>query len=236
MNQIEVMPCMGGPFPAQWLDDFFKADFDAGTLVWKVRPLEYFSSAALCESWNRRYAGKAAAGSHKEGYLAVWVTVSGIRHGLLVHRVLWAMRHGKWPEVTIDHKNLDRTDNRIDNLREATFAQQNVNRPAMRSGIKGATFDKRTGRYVSQINHKGRNIFLGRYTSELEAGAVYARAAAALYGEFAHAEPKSPSCMGGACAVRDSCACYHAGNPGEIPAERLCRTRGNAWQPVRMAA
>jgi hypothetical protein len=44
------------------------------------------------------------------------------------HRLAWFYVHGKWPQSGIDHRNGDIGDNRIENLREATQAQNCANK------------------------------------------------------------------------------------------------------------
>lgn len=102
-----------------------------------------------------------------------------------MHRVLWLLKHGSYPRGSLDHANGIRTDNRFRNLREATVAQNNANREATRSGLKGATLDKRTGRFVAQISVGGRNVFLGRHETEEMAHNAYMQKARQVYGEFA---------------------------------------------------
>lgn len=148
------------------LSRIFRADFDAGTLV-------------------SRKTGVIAGGPHRSGYMAVWVRVGGRRRGLLVHRVLWLLKHGEYPKGPLDHANGVRTDNRMCNLREATVAQNNANRGPVRAGLKGATIDRRTGRFVAQINVDGKNIFLGRHKTEAMAHEAYMQKAREVYGDFA---------------------------------------------------
>lgn len=178
-----MIQCMG----VEFLRECFDADFAAGLLVWRKRPRSHFASYGAWIRCNDRLAGKRAGGPHKSGYAAVWVSLNGKRHGLLVHRVLWCMRTGVWPTKTIDHKDMCRTNNKQSNLREASYSDQNANRPAIRRGLKGATFDTRTGRYVAQITRDGRNHFLGRFSSEQEAHEAYVVAASRLHSDFARA-------------------------------------------------
>src|ERR1019366_3461065 len=46
------------------------------------------------------------------------------------HRLVWLYITDKWPAWEIDHINRDPSDNRIENLREATPSQNMPNRPA----------------------------------------------------------------------------------------------------------
>lgn len=58
------------------------------------------------------------------------------------HRLVWLYAYGQWPSRLIDHKNGDKSDNRIANLREATVSQNLSNgkiRSNNTSGYKGVT-------------------------------------------------------------------------------------------------
>ena len=61
----------------------------------------------------------------KDGYLIIKVRASQYK----AHRVVWLLNYGDWPKQELDHINRNRTDNRIENLREADRTIQNLNRP-----------------------------------------------------------------------------------------------------------
>jgi hypothetical protein len=89
----------------------------------------------------------------------------------------------------VDHKNGDSLDNRRDNLRLATRAQNVHNRRKTKSKTSsrfiGVFYEKRYHYWVAKIEHKGKVIWLGSFKSEVEAAKAYDRAALKLRGEFA---------------------------------------------------
>jgi len=99
------------------------------------------------------------------------------------HRLAWFYVHGSWPIGQIDHKNMCRDDNRLENLREATFSLQRANqrvRADSALGVKGVERTK-IGRFRARL--KGRHI--GTFGTLEEASAAYARAATEAFGDFA---------------------------------------------------
>lgn len=89
----------------------------------------------------------------------------------------------------VDHKNCDSLDNRRDNLRLATRAQNTYNRRKKKtktsSRFIGVCFEKRTQRWAAYVMHKGKTYWLGRFKSEIEAAKARDRAAPKYHGEFA---------------------------------------------------
>lgn len=120
---------------------------------------------------------------NKRGYLRICIDYKLYYS----HRLAWFYVHGEWPPE-IDHRDLDKKNNRIGNLRVATRFQNNANVPKKRdntSGLKGAYFDNRRGHWAAAIKIRGRGKFLGYFPTKEAAHAAYARAAAIHHGEFA---------------------------------------------------
>lgn len=105
------------------------------------------------------------------------------------HIVIWCMLKGEWPTLLIDHENEVRDDNRIENLRLATRAQNAVNTgkwSTNTSGYKGISFNKASKKWVANISVNKKLIHLGSFSSVEEANTAYKEAAIFYHGEFAN--------------------------------------------------
>lgn len=84
------------------------------------------------------------------------------------HRLAWLYVHGYFPDVQIDHRNGDRMDNRLDNLRLATNKQNHENvalRSDNGSGHRGVHWSKTRNKWVVQIGHMNKQHHVGIFTS-----------------------------------------------------------------------
>lgn len=121
-----------------------------------------------------------------DGYLCVRIDGKSYR----LHRLAWFYVHGKWPTHQLDHKNGNRADNRLRNLREATHAENMKNRRRHRnnsSGFKGVYPCSQTQKFRAQICVGGKNRSLGYFDTAAEAHTAYVKAASKLHGHFASA-------------------------------------------------
>jgi hypothetical protein len=103
-------------------------DEDTGKLFWNARTPDMFSSGyrssvGNCRNWNARHAGKEAFTSVSKGYLVGSV----FKVKMKSHRVVWAIVNGVWPKNQIDHIDGNRSNNKIDNLREVTNLENHRN-------------------------------------------------------------------------------------------------------------
>src|SRR6266700_4134664 len=91
------------------LRELLSYDPGTGILCWRI-------------SKGKRKAGAVAECKSKDGYIAIghdrWAA----------HRIAWAIYYGEWPRQEIDHRDLNKSNNSIINLREANRAQNAANR------------------------------------------------------------------------------------------------------------
>lgn len=101
----------------------------------------------------------------------------------LMHRIILGISD---PKIEVDHRNGDPLDNREENLRLATHAQNNMNVgvKTSRTGYKGVEIT-RSGRYSARIRENNRRHFLGTFSDPISAAKAYDTAARVLHGEFA---------------------------------------------------
>ena len=125
--------------------------------------------------------GKVAGSKHRAGGWAV-----SIGHSKYLNcRLVWMWNYGVDPgELTVDHKDEDRSNDRLDNLRLANEIQQSANRsPSVSntSGHKGVSWYKRLGKW--RVDVCGQTI--GYFSDLEEAIKVRLETHLSMRGEFA---------------------------------------------------
>jgi hypothetical protein len=91
-------------------------------------------------------------------------------------------------DMQVDHKFGDRLDNRKNNLRICTNAQNQHNSSIQKnnkSGYKGVSWHKKSKKWKAKMQFSGRDIHLGYFICPIEAAKAYNKAAIENYGEFA---------------------------------------------------
>ena len=110
---------------------------------------------------------------HRKPYKVI--KIDGVLY--LCHRLAWLYVHGSMPYGLIDHKNGDGLDNRLENLRVVTN-KQNI-QASLRvprhntSGLKGASFSKKMGKWIAGISINGKRKHIGCFDTAEEAHEAY---------------------------------------------------------------
>jgi|APGre2960657404_1045060.scaffolds.fasta_scaffold95953_2 hypothetical protein len=96
----------------------------------------------------------------------------------LAHRLAWLHFYGEYPPTFIDHINGDKTDNRIENLRPASYSENSQNQRSPRSdnklGVLGVC--RSANKFKAQIRIDGRTTYIGLFESVEEARLAYVNA------------------------------------------------------------
>lgn len=157
---------------------------ETGAFFWKIKRghMKAGSPAGHIQIFRRRSGIELAA-----KYLVIRVNNSLY----LAHRLAWLLITGEFPKDKLDHKDADSLNNRFNNLREATQAQNARNtrvRSDNKSAFKGVSWDQINSKWVARIRvYRGRYRNLGRFNDPAEAHEAYMSAAREIAGEFARA-------------------------------------------------
>mgnify|MGYP003680787079 CR=1 FL=1 len=152
------------------VNKLFRYDKETGDLIRKVSVS------------SRGQAGDIAGAVNSLGYCVT--TIEGTKYRN--HRVIFLMHNGYLP-ACLDHIDTNRLNNRIENLRPATTAQNQYNagiRKDNTSGVKGVTWHVGTGKWQVTVRRGGVKKYFGIYKTISEAEIVAHKAREQLHGEF----------------------------------------------------
>lgn len=115
-----------------------------------------------------------------------YVRITIDRNCFLAHRLAWLYIYGYWPTNQIDHRNGNRSDNKITNLREATSSQNMMNRDygSSQFGRGVAHVNGRKNPWKARIYIEQKEIHLGYFSTREEASSAYAKAAEKHHKDF----------------------------------------------------
>ena len=151
------------------LKDLLHYDPEEGLFTWRVA------------NSKRVRVGAVAGCIKKGGYIGL--KIDGKDY--LAHRLAFFYMTGSFPKDQIDHINMNSSDNRFCNLREATHSENMCNSAVFKNnklGIKGVCLSH--GKYQARLPINGKVKYLGWFVTKELASAAYQKAAKKLHGEF----------------------------------------------------
>lgn len=149
---------------------FLSYDKETGILRWRKKPSQVVNVGDV-------------AGNKQHGYVVVQLCGESYK----AHRLIWLIECGDIGDMDIDHINMDRADNRLENLRIATRRQNQFNTKARRdnkSGFKGVSLSKPHMKWKAQINTGKNRLYLGLFDTPELAYKAYKEAADKFHGDF----------------------------------------------------
>lgn len=126
--------------------------------------------------------GSLAGCKNKQGYIVIRLNNKLYQ----AHRLAWFYMTAEWPKE-VDHKDTIRDNNKWENLRNSTHAQNKYNSKANKnnkSGEKGISLSNDIYRVYIRLP-KGKK-YLGSFKNLVEAKEAYRIEAEKLHGEFKH--------------------------------------------------
>ena len=145
-------------------------DYKDGNLIWKI------------DKSRRVKAGDIAGSLNKLGYIEIGVD----RRVYKAHRLIYFYHNGHLP-LSTDHIDGNKSNNKIENLRNATTSQNAMNRKISTknsSGIKGVIWHKRDKKWVVQVKVNSKYHSFGYYDNKELAELMAIEATNKLHKEF----------------------------------------------------
>ena len=146
----------------------FIYDPETGDFFWRIKP-------------SKRFPAGMKAGTNVNGYIRIHHKNKMYN----AHRLAWLYVYGENPEHQIDHINCNPSDNRIVNLRKATYLENAQNRKFAQKnnshGTLGVTYDPVKNRWKARITLNNKRKYLGRYRTKEEAYNAYVEAKRLLH-------------------------------------------------------
>lgn len=126
--------------------------------------------------------GNVVGSISNQGYLRTCINYKSYK----LHRLIFMMFYGYMP-VEIDHVNGNKTDNRIENLREVSHSQNEWNKSKTvrnTTGIKNITFEN--GKWRVRVGANNKTINVGVFDNLELAELVAQEARSKYHGNFAN--------------------------------------------------
>jgi len=153
-------------------------DQESGHLIW------------VAPTGHRAKAGQSAGSKGGEGYRSV--SIFGRRY--LIHHLVWLYHHGELPpkHLDIDHKDGDRANSRIENLRLVSRTENLAGGEGRRNPLLPGVMRTPSGKYAAALHINRRRTYIGTFDSPEEAHEAHKLAHIKHFGEASKFHPNHP--------------------------------------------
>lgn len=132
------------------------------------------------------YTGTLFSNSRLSSYIIFRVSKNKVFY---VHREAYELGTGtKIPEgYEVDHIDLNKQNNKVENLRLVTRSQNMINRPCFKNNSlreKGISYEPEKRLYRVRLSLKGKRYYFGRYKLLEDAVSARNKALESLHGEY----------------------------------------------------
>lgn len=175
-----VKTCRSEVLSKDFLEECFEANFEEGTLTWKTRPRNHFTTQRAYGAWNSNYAGIVAGSTSWRCKKYFFKRVTLCKMYFPIHQVIWTMFHGEMfdtKKFVLDHIDRNPLNNSIDNLRlvtqqENTWNATGAKREKSLSKFKGVCYDSTRDKWLLQFTC-GMVKVKQRFENEEDAAYMY---------------------------------------------------------------
>ena len=134
---------------------------------------------------NRRKSKAGQVAGYKDGKGYLQIRLNWDKYA--IHRLIWLYHNGSFPKKLIDHIDGDKQNNKIENLREATYYENNVNSSKQTnntSGYKNVTWKKDKNKWQVKCNSFGKTHYGGYYDDLMDAAEQAVALRNKVHGQF----------------------------------------------------
>jgi hypothetical protein len=153
-----------------YIDELIE-QFGSRQALWK-HLFEYRDGALY---WKNPRAPRMKPGDRAGQFNARYWSCNVCSKRVYIHRIIFEMYNGD-TALEVDHIDRDTNNNRLENLRAVSRAENVANtgiRSDNLSGYKGVSFHKATGKWIAQPVVDGKRKWLGGFATAAEAGLAY---------------------------------------------------------------
>lgn len=141
---------------------------ETGIFIWLPRLIGDFKRPKDYGTWTKKFCGREAGYTDPRGCIFIRID----HHLHRAHRLAFLYMTGSWPDDEVDHEDHNPSNNKWDNIRQATHAENCKNQSIHnrnKSGFTGVHRRKDTNRWLASIKANGKPKNIGNFATKQEA-------------------------------------------------------------------